>query len=195
MYKDICGGKYRVYSDGRVESLISGIFLKPDVQKLGYYQVTLFDEDGKKFRKKVHRLVAECFIPNPDKLPFINHKDGDKTNNSVENLEWCTSYWNNLHARTTGLNNISKSNSDRWNNPEFRAKASRNMSIAAAVKRDNMNGRVNPNFRYNLRYKGEIYTIKELSELFGFDQSKGFRLARRLREGRPCEWTGIVEYA
>jgi len=53
----------------------------------------------------VHRIIAEAFIPNPENLPCINHKDGNKKNNSISNLEWCTYSENNKHANRTGLKN------------------------------------------------------------------------------------------
>lgn len=68
----------------------------------GYLTIYLF-KNGKRYRKKIHRLVAEAFIPNPNNLPIINHIDGNKLNNIVSNLEWCTSKQNTIHAYKTGL--------------------------------------------------------------------------------------------
>lgn len=64
-------------------------FLKLSPNHYGYYQITLC-KNGIMYRKKVHRLVAEAFIPNPQNLPAVNHKDENKLNNCVENLEWIT---------------------------------------------------------------------------------------------------------
>lgn len=68
----------------------------------GYRLVTL-SSSNKNISYTVHRLVGFCFIPNPDDKPYINHKDGDKLNNNVDNLEWCTAKENDTHARLTGL--------------------------------------------------------------------------------------------
>ena len=68
----------------------------------GYLVVTLTYAGNRKLCK-VHRLVAEAFLQREDGLDIINHKDGDKTNNFVNNLEWCTQLHNNVHALETGL--------------------------------------------------------------------------------------------
>ena len=68
----------------------------------GYKYVSL-TKDGKRRNFMLHRLIAATFIPNPDHKPYINHKDGNKLNNHISNLEWCTSSENNLHAYRTGL--------------------------------------------------------------------------------------------
>ncbi len=68
----------------------------------GYYMI-MFECDYKKRGFRTHRLIAEAFIPNPENKPFINHKDGNKLNNSIDNLEWCTPRENIMHARETGL--------------------------------------------------------------------------------------------
>lgn len=71
--------------------------MTPSKDGKGYLFVSL-SKDGKRYLKKVHRLVAQAFIPNPFHKPQINHKNGDKTNNGVDNLEWVTNAENMLHA-------------------------------------------------------------------------------------------------
>ena len=72
--------------------------LKPYKNKKGYLKVGLY-KDGKNNKKRVNRLVAQAFIPNPHCLPQVNHKDGNKLNNSYTNLEWVTNEENCYHAK------------------------------------------------------------------------------------------------
>lgn len=103
-WRDIAGfeGLYQISNLGNVKSfdridslgrLRIGIKRKLIDDKDGYQLVSLH-KDGKVFMKKVHRLVAEAFLPNPDNLPFVNHKDENKKNNCVDNLEFCTAKYN-----------------------------------------------------------------------------------------------------
>ena len=69
----------------------------------GYKVAFYTDENGKRCKVNVHRLVALAFIPNPENLPIINHKDGVKSNNHVSNIEWSSYKWNNQHAVYAGL--------------------------------------------------------------------------------------------
>ena len=87
--------KYLAYSDGRIYSLLRNKFLKPRMSMDGYERVCLFN-DGKRYEYRVHRLIAETFIDNPDDLPQVNHKDFNRSNNCLDNLEWCTNY-ENIH--------------------------------------------------------------------------------------------------
>ena len=132
-WKDIEGyeGLYQISSYGRVKSLEhktlqkniygkGGIgyskhkekILKGWVQNTGYLTVAL---KNKKY--SVHRLVANAFIPNINNYPIINHKDGNKLNNKVENLEWCTYKHNNSEAIRLGLNKL------KYNSYENRIRA------------------------------------------------------------------------
>lgn len=83
---------------------VKGKKLKQRENSNGYLRCRM-NLEGNSKEYLVHRLVAECFIPNPDNKPCINHKDGNKHNNSIENLEWCTKSENELHARKNGLKN------------------------------------------------------------------------------------------
>lgn len=115
IWKDVVGyeGRYQVSNLGRIKRItritkwisINGkeayrldkekIF-SLEVGKTGYPIIRLH-KNGHKRRVTVHRLVAQAFIPNPQNKPCINHKDGNRTNNNINNLEWCTYSENNLH--------------------------------------------------------------------------------------------------
>lgn len=112
IWKDIKGyeGKYQVSSCGQVRTIERDIVMKnggprhirgkikaQTSDKDGYLLVKLKDK-GIERTFKVHRLVAAAFIENPNNYPTINHKDEDKKNNNVENLEWCTRYYNNHYS-------------------------------------------------------------------------------------------------
>ena len=112
IWKDVEGyeGLYQVNQFGEVKSLPKQIglgyitkekILKPRCNNSGYLIVNL-SKDGKGLNKTVHRLVAKAFIPNPEGLPEIDHIDGDKTNNVVENLQWISHVENN-RKKTTGI--------------------------------------------------------------------------------------------
>lgn len=87
---------YIVSSDGIVFSKKNNMILSQYVMNKGYKTVSLSKNKISK-RFLVHRIVAQAFIHNPDKLPQVNHKDGDKTNNDVSNLEWVTNSENQKH--------------------------------------------------------------------------------------------------
>lgn len=76
--------------------------LNPDIAQNGYYRITLC-KNGNKKQVYLHRLIAEYFIPNPLNLPQVNHKDGNKQNCAVDNLEWVTVQDNVIHAYKHGL--------------------------------------------------------------------------------------------
>ena len=110
IWKDIESyeGLYQISNLGRVKSLGKGksnnskerIMKAGKDKKNGYLSVILY-KDGKKKYCKVHRLVAFVFLPNPDNLPQVNHIDEDKTNNRVENLEFCDAKYNSNYGTRT----------------------------------------------------------------------------------------------
>jgi hypothetical protein len=101
---------YLVNAKGQVYSKISNKILKASKCNTGYLSIGIHYL-GKCYKSvKIHRLVAETFIPNPENKPQINHIDGNKQNNRIDNLEWCTNSENQIHACKLGLKASVKGN-------------------------------------------------------------------------------------
>lgn len=93
-----------VSENGEIKS--HGKLINGEICKNGYKRIHVSD-NGTHYKFLVHRVVAAAFIPNPDNLPCVNHKDGNKLNNAVSNLEWVTYSENQKHAYETGLKSAS----------------------------------------------------------------------------------------
>jgi len=120
VWKDIKGseGRYQISNKGRVKSLerkvnnhtgeltVKEKILKQRPDEKGYMRIDIKDNSGKRKYYGIHRLVASVFIPNPDNKPQVNHIDGNKANNDVDNLEWVTNGENQKHAYRLGLNYV-----------------------------------------------------------------------------------------
>lgn len=125
IWKDIdgTGGKYQVSNFGNVRSFTrfkNGELLKYGKYTNGYLFVHFSkdtDKQGERHSYSVHRLVAQAFIPNPKGFPQVNHKDENKTNNRVDNLEWCDSKYNNNYG--THNQKISEKNKNSHGRPVY----------------------------------------------------------------------------
>lgn len=131
IWKDIRGyeGLYKISNLGKVVSIprmmmrkngkamrINGSQKRFGIGSNGYYRVGLYDGNGNKKMVSVHRLLAIAFIPNPDNKPCINHKDSNRLNLSLENLEWVTYQENTDHSIKQGLFGMLGQTGDLHNN-------------------------------------------------------------------------------
>lgn len=105
IWKDCKGyeGKYQVSNKGRVWSVGGQRYLKGCSDKDGYLRVHLTAKNGKDKTEKIHRLVALAFLDNPNNYPIVNHKDECKSNNCVNNLEWCDIAYNNAYSNSKAV--------------------------------------------------------------------------------------------
>jgi hypothetical protein len=144
---------YGIDEFGKVYGM-NGKALKPATDLKGYLRVGLTIK-GKLCTKKVHRLVAEAFIPNPNNKPCVNHRNGVKNDNNVDNLEWCTYKENTQHAIDNYLFYFNSSKE----------------SINKTIKRGSLNGMALLDEKMVLeirnKFKKRVYTRKMLSIEYG----------------------------
>lgn len=153
--EDIPGyqGLYAVTQDGQIWSHKTGKFLKTMTDRLGYKFVHLCKEH-KQYGKKIHRLVAITYIPNPEAKRTVNHKNGIKADNRVENLEWATHSENKKHAWNTGLQKATE---------KVRKTAAKVCAINNILKRKLTMEQAN---QIRFLYKAGKYNQSELSRMF-----------------------------
>lgn len=164
-WKPIKGLHYEISSLGNIRnSENKNILTNFDKNRIGYLRVYLYSE-GKKKRYFVHRLVAETFIPNPENKPQVNHKDGNKQNNELSNLEWVTRSENGLHYFRVLFNtNYKKVIEKEKEYTKFQVIIERNKKIYELFKQGVSN--------------------KELSKLFNLSINHINRIIRRIRNGK-----------
>ena len=114
-------GLYAITEDGQVYSYISKRYLKPAKNHGGYLTVCLSSKNGERKRFYIHRLVAFAFIDNPNNYPQVNHKDENKENNNIDNLEWCTSKYNNNYGTHNKRSHENRKNTSLGNHPQARS--------------------------------------------------------------------------
>lgn len=111
--------KYEISNLGRIRNIRTNHILKMTNQYGDYFSIILYNETHKR-TTRIHREVAKAFVPNPNNLPCVNHKDMNKQNNNVNNLEWCTYSYNTRDAINKGANTMSGFN--RYNKNKFHEK-------------------------------------------------------------------------
>lgn len=126
IWKDVVGyeGLYQVSNEGRVKTLNykrtgTERIMRHETDKWGYFKLSLY-KNGKMKSVRVHRIVAQAFIPNPQNLATVNHKNEIKTDNRVENLEWLSDYDNRMYG--TRLARISIANKGKFVNRKDQSK-------------------------------------------------------------------------
>lgn len=121
-------------SDRVYEKPLSGKQMKQTMHNKGYKTVSL-TRDGKTKMMFVHRVVAEAFLDNPNNLPMVNHKDEDKTNNFLENLEWCTAAYNRTYGKA--VEKHAKTLRGRKHTEEHKQKIAESVKRFYGGRRDN----------------------------------------------------------
>lgn len=169
LWKDVVGfeGMYSISEYGNIRSSYkSKKILKPKTDKDGYFGVALF-KNGKHHHLRVHRLVAQAFLENPENLPIVNHKDLDVQNNHYSNLEWCTATHNTKHYYE---NRDSKRVLSSLSNEEL-------ISLVEQYKSGKSHKELKSIFNLDCRADSisEVVTGRRFSEITGIVESEDFQ--------------------
>lgn len=187
-WKPVAGyeGLYSVSNLGQVRSDAPRRFRKPygimkpnTSKRFGYKRLTLTGYDGIQRIFTVHALVAKAWIPNPENLPQVNHKDTIKINCKVGNLEWCTAKYNMEHASQNGLL-ASGDRSPMHTNPEIRAYGEKNGMYT------------HPETRMPGEKNGNVKVTEEIVLAIRSDYASGHFSYRKLVRKYPLSQTQIV---
>ena len=224
VWKKVKGYNYEVSDDGQVRNYKTKKLLKQGVNKSYPYARVSFSLgcSGTPKIMFIHRLVAEAFINNPENKPQVNHIDGNKLNNNVDNLEWVTNKENQIHAWETGLQKITDEQREKMSSTRIRNETSKGKNnpmygkkfsdehrekISASLK-GKLSGKNNPMYGKNglgksIKIKAiypdgktkEYVSTHEASKNTGINRSA---ISKGLRENEGCyknKKTGIVFYA
>ena len=173
--KQIPSLNYLISEDGTV-IIGTGRIKKPislQTDKDGYKCCNLY-ENKKRVHKRVHRLVAETYIPNPNEYPQVNHINGMKSDNRIENLEWCNQSMNEVHKYKSGLGDNAKILSSQ------RGKL-KSKSVFSNMGKSNR--KLSSEDIRNIRHLAETKqkTYKELASIYCYDSSSIGKIVRRQR--------------
>jgi hypothetical protein len=164
-----------VRKDGTNHTRVSKI-LKPGIDNKGYSRVAMMHE-GRLITKKVHRLVAAAFVPNPERKPQVNHLSGVKTDNRIENLEWVTNDENIKHAIDNGIIKMSYSADER------------RRSVNKVIKRGSLNGVSKLTEKEVTEIKRDYIPGVNTRKMLGVKYNVSFTTIKDIVNGRT--WTHI----
>lgn len=185
--------RYWVTADGQVFGARLMAYLRPHTTHDGYLTVMLWDDNKRIVPWRVARLIAQAFIPNPENKDTINHIDGNKLNNSVENLEWVWAWENKDHARRTGLYSGPTDEQiieicHRLERGEKQFEIARAMGINRSVVKDILYGshyRITKDFNIP-RYNNQLRMPVEFREEKVLPHGQGLRKRELPPEALPC---------
>lgn len=191
---------YEASPSGYIRNRKTCRILKPYYINSGYLMVTICLDSKRHVPYLVHRLIAMTFIPNPCNYPEVNHKDEDKINNCVENLEWCTSKYNQNYGtaiQRAKCNRIYASGKDHF---AFGKSPSEETKKKMSENHADVNGALNPNAREVICFNNyKVYpTLKELSDEFECSYSSCRKVCKgitnRVKSNKYNCWVYLMYY-
>lgn len=199
-------GLYEVSSLGKIRSLLRkkdnnhGRLLSPSPNTDGYLTVVL-TKDSQRKSFKVHRLVAQAFIPNPNSYPQVNHKDENKSNNQVTNLEWCTAKYNNNYGGriSRASKNIQKASFGRKLSEETKDKI-RKAHLGKKLSKSSIRKRTTKVIKPVVQLTSNNSFVKKYDRVtsvsdYGFDYTDVLRCCRGTRKThKGFHWMYLKDY-